>query len=145
MKILFLILLVTSVSCAQEKTSPILVRALTDKTITIRGSIVKVPNYDFRYDYYDIHEKDSHFKKLTAWGYQGGGPTWKGIIYGALQMSDPGILAKIRFDEEGEGLAIWCSDMETLNKIGRLVAVVKADDKVLKECIEVSKNRFQME
>ena len=51
MKILFLILLATSVNCAQEKTSPILVSALTDKTIAIRGSIVKVPDYDFRYDY----------------------------------------------------------------------------------------------
>jgi len=53
-----------------------------------------------------VHEKDSHFKELTEKGYQGGGPSWKGIVYGALKMSDPAILTKIGFDEEAEELAI---------------------------------------
>jgi hypothetical protein len=145
MKVLLLILTAFTISCAQERRSPILVRALNDNTIAIRGSIVTILNEGFRYDYYDIHEKDSHFQKLTAWGYQGGGPSWTGIIYGAIQLSDPNILAKIRFDEEAEGLIIWCGDTDILNKIGRLVAVVKSNDKILRECIEVAESRFQME
>jgi hypothetical protein len=143
--IIIVLLSILTVACVNPKKNEKLIAALNDTTINIRGSVIEVPNSDFRYDYYDVHEKDSHFKQLTDRGYQGGGPSWKGIVYGALKMSDPNILTKIRFDEEAEGLAIWCSDKETLEKIGRLVEVVKSDEKVLDECINVAEKGFEME
>jgi hypothetical protein len=145
MRIIIFVLAIVIVGCVQAQKNDKLIKALNDTAIRIRGSVVEIPNNDFRYDYYDIHEEDSHFKQLTAKGYQGGGPTWKGIIYGALKMSDPTILSSIRFDEEAEGLAIWCRDKETLNKIGRLVAVVKLDEKLLADCIKVAESAFEME
>lgn len=144
MKRLVILFLAVATSCVTKKNDA-LIKALEDSTISMRGTIVEVPGYDFRYDYYDVHEADSHFKYLSKKGYQGGGPSWKGITYGALKMSDPSLLDKIRFDEEAEGLAIWSSDKETLIKIGRLINVVKSDSSILDQCIAVANSHFQME
>jgi hypothetical protein len=145
MRKIFVLLSIVIIGCVNPEKNERLIDSLNDTTINMRGSVIEIPNSDFRYDYYDVHEKDSHFKELTERGYQGGGPSWKGIVYGALKMSEPSILTKIRFDEEAEGLAIWSSDKEVLEKIGRLVAVVKSDEKILDECIKVAESGFQME
>jgi hypothetical protein len=133
------------IGCVNAQKNDKLIKALNDTTINIRGSIIEIPNSDFRYDYYDIYEKDSYSERLIERGYQGGGPSWKGIVFGALKMSDPTILNKIRFDEEAEGLAIWSSDEETLRKIGRLIATVKSDENILNGCISVAESAFEME
>jgi hypothetical protein len=133
------------IGCVNPQKNDKLIEALNDKTIAIRGSVIEIPNGDFRYDYFDINERDTNFKELIERGYQGGGPSWKGIVYGALKMSDPSIISKIRFDEEAEGLVIWCNDKETLNKIGRLIATVKSDKNLLDDCISVAEQGFKME
>lgn len=122
-----------------------LYNALTDKSIEIRGKIIDNPKSEYRYDYYDIYEKDSCLKKLTDKGYQGGGPSWVGIVYGAIRMSDDKLLSNTRFDEEADGLAMWSYDRESLEKIGRLIAVIKTDEKILNECILVAEKNGQME
>lgn len=61
------------VSCSgQVQKSQKLVNSLTNEKIEIRGSLVKVNESEFRFDYYDIYEKDSHFKFLESKGYQDG-------------------------------------------------------------------------
>jgi hypothetical protein len=82
---------------------------------------------------------------LSSNGYQGGGPSWLGIVYGAIQLSDPTILTKIQFDDEADGLAIWSSNKETLMKIGRLISVIKSDEAVLKHAIQVAEQAGEME
>lgn len=122
-----------------------LVNALNNSNLQIRGNLVEISPNQYRLDYYDVHEKDSHLEFLNERGYQGGGPSWLGIIYAAIQMSDPTIEAKIRFDDEAEGLAIWSSDKKSLEKVGRLISVVKADESIMLKAIEVAEQAGEME
>ncbi|WP_210464003.1 Imm51 family immunity protein [Rufibacter roseolus] len=148
MKYLFLIPLLLIMSCnanSQTLKNKKLLSALNNSSLKGRGNLIEITSNEFRLDYYDIHEKDSHLEFLNAKGYQGGGPSWLGIIYGAIQMSDPTIESKIRFDDEAEGLAIWSSDRETLEKVSRLISVVKSDEGILLKAIEVADQAGQME
>lgn len=122
-----------------------LVRAVQDSTITIRGKLITIAENDFRFDYYDVYESDSHSDYLQKNGFQGGGYSWEGFVYGAIKLSEPSILNSIRFDPEAEGLAIWSTDKSSLEKVGRLITVVKSDNEILTECINVAKKRFKME
>jgi len=134
------------ISCSNsiEKNSK-LVNAICDTTISIRGNLIVIAENAYRLDYYDIDETDSHIDYLRKQGFQGGGYSWEGIVYGAIMLSDPNIMNLIQFDPEAEGLAIWSTDKATLEKIGRLIAVVKTDKQILKECITVAKKHLKME
>ena len=146
MKSICFFLFVFILGCnGQTKKNEKLIDALKDDNIEIRGNLVELGINDYRLDYYDVYEKDSHYKFLEAKGYQGGGPSWYGIIYGAIKMSEPTILKKIRFDDEAEGLAIWSSDKKTLIKIGKLISVVKSDKNILLEAIKVAEKNWKME
>ncbi len=140
----FLLLLMISCNAPMEKNVQ-LVNALNNPKLKIRGNLIKVGTDEYRLDYYDVSEKDSHYNFLSANGYQGGGPSWLGIVYGAAHLSDPQLLTNIRFDDEAEGLAIWSSDKETLLKIGRLISVMKSDEAILKQAIQVAEQDGEME
>lgn len=122
-----------------------LVKALNDTTMKMRGVVIEVTPGNYRFDYYDVEEKDSHYKYFDAKGYQGGGPTWKGIIYGAIKLSDVRLANNIRYDDEADGLAVWSNDREVLLKIARLVAVVKSDNIILEKCLKAAENDFDVE
>lgn len=133
-------------SCSRTiESNPKLISALDDTRLSIRGKIIKFQNNEYRFDYYDLYEPDSHGAYLNELGYQGGGPSWKGIVFGAIKLSEPNLLDEIRFDEEAEGLIIWSNDNETLKKIGRLICVVKSDSIIMQDCIKIAKQSFKME
>jgi hypothetical protein len=111
----------------------------------MRGTIDKAEDGSFVYQYYDVHEHDRHTAMLAARGFQGGGPTWEGIIYGLLRLRSPSTLGEIRFDAEGDGLAIWSRRRPALETIGRLVAEAKRDPAVLSEAIDVAKRDGRIE
>ncbi|UII20723.1 Imm51 family immunity protein [Fulvivirga ligni] len=133
------------IACQQFEPEPKLVNALTDESISIRGNIVEIDERTYRLDYYDVHEPDSHYEQLSSRGFQGGGPTWLGITYGAIKLSNPELLDNIRFDDEAEGLAIWSSSRSTLEQIGRLISTVKSDEQLLNICIQVAEANWKME
>ncbi len=141
---IFFVFIVTSCSGQTEKNQK-LINSLTNKKIAIRGNLVKVKETEFRLDYYDSSEKDSHYQFLESKGYQGGGPSWVGIIYGAIKMSDSKLLDDVRFDDESDGVAIWSSDKVKLEKIGRLISIVKIDKKILMQAIRIAEQDGQME
>ena len=141
---IFFVFIVTSCSGQTEKNQKF-INSLSNKKIAIRGNLVKVKETEFRLDYYDSSEKDSHYQFLESKGYQGGGPSWVGIIYGAIKMSDSKLLDDIRFDDEADGVAIWSSDKVKLEKIGRLISVVKTDKKILMQAISIAEQDGQME
>lgn len=141
---IFLFFLIISCNSQNPKNEK-LTFALTDYESEIRGKVIKISSKEYRFDYYDVYENDSHFDFLISKGYQGGGPSWLGIIYGAIKMSDPEILNKIRFDEEAKGIAIWSSDKNSLEKIGRLITVLKNDETLLLKSINVAEQKGKME
>ena len=146
MRFLVVLLILTICACkAQTLSNKKLVNALTNPKIKVKGTLIEINSQQFRLDYYDGDEKDSQIKFLNKNGYQGGGPSWRGIIYGAIKMSDPSIQDKVRFDDEADGLAIWSSKKEALSKIGRLISIVKSDQKVLLEAIAVAEKDGEME
>jgi hypothetical protein len=138
------VFLLIGCSTPMEKNKQLL-NALNNAEIKIRGTLIEISQTEYRLDYYDVSEQDSHYNFLSSKGYQGGGPNWAGIIYGAIQLSDPTILTKIRFDDEADGLAIWSSDKETLMKIGRLISVIKSDEAILRQAIHVAEQEGEME
>jgi hypothetical protein len=129
---------------SQEKKEPKLLEALTNVSITPRGLIHKIDN-EYRLDYYDTYEKDSHMRFLKEKGYQGGGPSWLGIIYGAIKLSDETILSQIKFDDESDGIAIWSKNKNTLEKVSRLISVVKSNKNLLLKSITVAEKNWKME
>ena len=141
---ILLLFLLIGCSSPMEK-NKLLLNALNNSEIKIRGTLIEISQNEYRLDYYDVSEEDSHYNFLSSNGYQGGGPSWLGIIYGAIQLSDPAILTKIRFDDEADGLAIWSSDKETLLKIGRLISVIKSDESTLKQAIRMAEQEGEME
>ncbi|WP_272151329.1 Imm51 family immunity protein [Tenacibaculum aiptasiae] len=146
MKLICFFTLLITVSCnKQVQKNQKLIHSLTDEGIEIRGNLIQVNKLEFRLDYYDVYEKDSSFEFLKTKGYQGGGPSWAGIIYGAIKMSDEILLEEIRFDDEAEGLAIWSSDKSKLEKIGRLISVIKLDERILMQAIEIAEISGKME
>ncbi|MFK8059769.1 MAG: hypothetical protein AB8B78_06710 [Polaribacter sp.] len=144
-KIFFILSLFIFFGCnSQENKEPELLDALTNNSIATRGQIHKIDS-EYRLDYYDVYEKDSHMKFLQKRGYQAGGPSWLGIIYGAIMLSDDKILTQIKFDDEAEGIAIWSKNKKSLEKISRLISVVKSNDKLLLKCISIADKNWKME
>jgi len=110
-----------------------------------RGSIGQKSASSYWYSYYDINESDSHYEYLAGIGYQGGGPSWAGIVYGLLSLQAPAVLERVQFDPEGEGLMVWGKSRADLETIESLVRRVKCDAGLLGEAITVAKREGKME
>ncbi|MBN2528418.1 MAG: hypothetical protein JXR76_18665 [Deltaproteobacteria bacterium] len=110
-----------------------------------RGKIVKLSEDSFRFDYYDVNEKDSSYEFLSSRGFHGGGPSWAGIIYGLIKLKDEKIFRQIDFDPESDGLAIWSSKRLPLENISTLIDEVKNDPSLMNKAIEIAMADSQME
>lgn len=110
-----------------------------------RGTLIDVSPGQFRYDYYDVHEPDSSYAALDAKGYQGGGYSWAGIIHGLVVLRRPELLRALRFDPEGEGVAIWSANRSALESVAELVAAAKRDPDLLQQAIDEAVRAGQME
>lgn len=147
--VILFILLVSCTNVSDEnqenKNESNKIQILQTDYMEMRGEIVEVSATEFRYDYYDIYEKDSHYEFFSNKGYQGGGPTWEGIIYGALKLKNPNVLIQIRFDPEGEGLAIWSSTRQPLEFIAKLVYTIKNDEELMIMAMKKAEKDGRME
>ena len=123
----------------EEKVS----KALTDTSIKTRGKLQK-ESTKFRFDYHDVYQNDSQAKYLQSNGFHGGGPSWLGIIYGAFKMGNSDLIDTIEMKVEVTGITFWSDSKEELDMIGRVIAVIKSDEKVLLESIEYAKEYEMM-
>lgn len=112
---------------------------------TLRGTIVRVSENELRYDYYDVDEPDSIAAALQAKGYQGGGESWAGIVHGLVMLEQPSLMSQLRFDPEGDGLAVWSNDRQALEAVAQLVTRARADAKLLEAAIAKAKADDEME
>lgn len=119
-------------------------KPLTHKGRQLRGTIVKADNR-FRYDYYDADQPDSSVEFLTASGYQGGGPSWAGVVYGLLALRQPALLPKIEFDEEADGLSVWSRTRAPLLSIADVITAAKEDPALLTAAIAEAVKAGRME
>lgn len=109
--------------------------AISDTSLQVQGKIQQ-ENGKFRYDYHDIYQEDSLAKDLQASGYHGGGPSWLGIIYGAFQIAEDNLIDNLEMKVEVTGISFWSSSKDDLDKIGRIVNLIKSDDTVLQAAID---------
>jgi TonB family protein len=103
-----------------------------------RGTIVELAPNDFRLDYYDASEPDSHLAFLQQRGFQGGGASWEGIAYGLLELESPETLSAVHFDPEADGLAVWSPSRDALLKVSHLIARAKDDPQLLQSAIDAA-------
>ena len=112
-----------------------------------RGEIFEPNGYITQYGitYYDVHEEDSDYEYLASQGYQGGGPSWEGIIYGVLKIKDIQLLDRIEFDPEGDGLLINGQNKQDMEMVSYWIDEVKADRKLMKRAIMMANIDGRME
>lgn len=109
--------------------------ALGDNSITVKGKL-QAEKGKYRYDYHDVYQQDSMAKDLQASGYHGGGPSWLGIIYGAFKICDSNLIDDLEMKVEVTGVTFWSPNKEDLEKIGRIVNIVKSDNACLQLAID---------
>ncbi len=109
--------------------------AITDTSVKFQGKLQQEAG-KFRYDYHDVYQEDSLAKDLQASGYHGGGPSWLGIIYGAFKLCDNNLIDEVEMKVEVTGVTFWSANKEDLEKIGRVVGTIKADDAILQLAID---------
>lgn len=109
--------------------------AITDTSMAIQGKL-QAEEGKYRYDYHDIYQKDSLAKDLQASGYHGGGPSWLGIIYGAFKICESDLIDSLEMKVEVTGVTFWSTKKEDLEKVGRVVSVIKTDNTSLQLAID---------
>jgi len=121
----------------------LLTNALTDSSLKQR-CIVKPEESHFRLDYDDIYQKDKQAKFLQDLGFHGGGPSWLGILYGAFTLAGSDLINNIDSDVSVTGVSFWSDKKEDLEMISRFIEVIKSDEKILLEVIEIAKQNDMM-
>ncbi len=109
--------------------------AFTDSSIKVHGKL-QAEDGKYRYDYHDVYQSDSIAKDLQASGYHGGGPSWLGIIYGAFKICENNLIDDLEMKVVVTGVTFWSSNKEDLEKIGRIVTIVKSDTASLQLAID---------
>ncbi|WP_299628083.1 hypothetical protein [uncultured Tenacibaculum sp.] len=128
---LILFLLSSHISFSQDDFKS----ALETKDLYFTG-VLQLQGERYRYDYHDVYEKDSLAKVLQESGYHGGGPSWLGIIYGAFKVGGSDLIDNLETKVEVSGITFWSTNRDDLEKIGRIVSLVKANDTALQLAID---------
>ena len=110
-KIILLALFLSTFIVAGQTYKNLLTKTLTDTSLKKRG-IIKPDGADFRLDYDDVYEPDTHAKFLQAKKFHGGGPSWLGIIYGAFSICDNNLIETLDSDVSVTGVSFWSSKKE---------------------------------
>ena len=121
----------------------LLLKAITETSGDARG-VIKDDEGAFRLDYDDVYETDTHAKFLQEKGYHGGGPSWLGIIYGAFHLCDNKMIDSLDSDVSVTGVSFWSDKKEELEIVKRVISVIKSDDAILLEVIEIAKKEDAM-
>ncbi|TVQ50979.1 MAG: hypothetical protein EA362_01095 [Saprospirales bacterium] len=111
---------------------------LADEKIKGRGDIMDMEEHGFQLHYFDLNEADSHFDALSEQGFQGGGPTWYGIISGAIQLADPTLNDEIYIDDDSEGIIISSKSKAVLEKMSHLIGILKSEPELLAASIHIA-------
>jgi hypothetical protein len=111
----------------------------------LRGQLVELADGRYRYDYDDVDEPDSTAPQLMTKGYQGGGPSWRGIVFGVVALKQPGLMNELELDDEGDGLSIFCARRETLVRVAELITEVKGDPELMNQAIAKAVAAGEME
>ncbi len=105
------------------------------------GQLVRLDDDSYRYDYAGMERAAF----LQERGYQGGGESWAGITRGLLELQAPELVAEVRFDPEGDCLAVWASEAAPLKKIASLIARAIKNGPLLAKAIQRAEALSEME
>ncbi len=126
-----------------QESKDVLSKAINETSEKVRG-VIKPDSGAFRLDYDDVYESDTQAKFLQEKGFHGGGPSWLGIIYGAFTICQDTLIANMDSDVSLTGVSFWSDSKDDLEKIRRVISVIKSDEKILLEAIENAKKDDMM-
>lgn len=122
-------------------------RVLAEEALE-RGTLVTTEyrgRVSYTWHYYDIGEPDSHREALETRGFQGGGPSWGGIIYGLVAINAPALQSRVDVSAEASGLSVDASDRAAAVTVAELVAAAKKSPSLLETAIERAQADGRME
>lgn len=125
-------------STSMKKHEKKLKELLADEKIQGRGEIMDMEEHGFQLHYFDLNETDSHFDALSEQGFQGGGPTWYGIVSGAIHLADPTLNDEIYIDDDSEGIIISSKSKAVLEKMSRMIGILKSEPELLSASIHIA-------
>lgn len=123
------------------------IRTLREEQLE-RGMLVTLEvdgRREHSYSYYDVHEPDASTALLQAQGFQGGGPSWAGILHGLVALRAPELAAHLELDPEADGVAVRSTRRAALQKVAKLVAAAKKDAALLSAAVERARSDGAME
>ncbi|MEY4902280.1 MAG: Immunity protein 51 [Bacteroidota bacterium] len=103
--------------------------------------------YHFLYSFafYDVETEDSIYDWFEEKGYQGGGPTWAGVIFGLVMQHEPRNIKNIDLDDEGDGLVVSSNNFELLQRVLQWTTDTKYNEDLRLKAIEIAEKHDQME
>jgi len=78
----------------------------------------------------------SYFNLFKKYGYEGNGPCWEGHIRQILEKKDPGLLAHLEFDPEGDAFFAYADSRETQQKFVDILSPIFSNLDVLGDWVK---------
>lgn len=101
--------------------------------------------FRYSFSFYDIDTEDSIYDWFEEREYQGGGPTWRGVIFGLIMLNEPQSIGAIDLDDEGDGLAVSSNDLEFLQRVLQWTSDAKYNEELRLKAIEIAEENGEME
>lgn len=98
----------------------------------------------YSFDIYD-EEEDSIYDWFAERGYQGGGYSWEGVIFGLVMLNAPDKIEDIRLDPESDGIRVTSNDLDLLTKTLDWVLESEKDEDLRLKAIATAEAHGQME
>ncbi len=101
--------------------------------------------FRYSFSFYDIDTEDSIYDWFEEREYQGGGPTWRGVILGLITLNEPQSIGAIDLDDEGDGLVVSSNDLDFLQRVLQWTSDAKYNEELRLKAIEIAEENGEME
>ena len=101
--------------------------------------------FRYSFSFYDVDTEDSIYDWFEEREYQGGGPTWRGVIFGLVMLKEAQSIEAVDFDDEGDGLIVSSNDLELLQRVLQWTTDAKYNEDLRLKAIEVAEEHDEIE
>jgi hypothetical protein len=105
----------------------------------------EINNFRYVFSFYDVETEDSIYEWFEERHYQGGGPTWRGVIFGLIMLHEPQNSDKVDYDDEGDGLVVMSNDYDLLSRVLQWTTDAKYNEELRLKAVEMAEEHGEME